>query len=316
MSSNPSLYKVVVSEFMLQQTRVTTVLPYFKKWVTIFSSFQKLSEASEEEVLKHWEGLGYYERARNLHKLAKVIMQLKIIPKTPEEWQKFPGIGLYTSNAISSIIFNIPVAAIDGNVIRVLTRLTLNRNLFKNNNEASYFLKPLANYLLDKDNPGDHNQAMMELGSTICTKYDPSCLLCPVRQFCSAVCLKDFSMYPNIKKTETKKKTVKRAWITSKNKILLIKNTHQARRLKNIFELPEINETGITLTEGKPLLIKKRMIGNELIKELIFKINITKHIILFAKEKSNMHWIDLKMIDNIILSGPHKKWITQVLKSI
>ena len=121
--AKPNLYKTVVSEFMLQQTRVSTALPYFANWLQKFPSFTVLAEAKEEDVLKGWEGLGYYSRARNLHRLAKTISPLKSIPEDAKFWQTLPGIGPYTSAAITSISFNQPEAVCDGNVVRVLTRI-------------------------------------------------------------------------------------------------------------------------------------------------------------------------------------------------
>ena len=122
--SNPSLYKTILSEFMLQQTKIETALPYFYHWIESFPNFKALAEANLDKVLKHWEGLGYYNRARNLHKVAQYISQSGEIPKSFEEWKLLPGIGDYTAAAISSIEQNLPIAVVDGNVVRVLSRLT------------------------------------------------------------------------------------------------------------------------------------------------------------------------------------------------
>ena len=129
--SNPSIYKTVVSEFMLQQTQVKTVVPYFERWLEQFPDFAALASAPGEAVLKYWEGLGYYSRARNLHKLAKTYVALASKPATAAEWQELPGIGPYTAAAISSIAQNYPAAVVDGNVVRILARLTGDDRMFK-----------------------------------------------------------------------------------------------------------------------------------------------------------------------------------------
>ena len=120
---SPSLYATVVSEFMLQQTQVKTVLPYWSRWMERFPDFRALAEAEESVVLKHWEGLGYYSRARYLHRLARKIRDLDPIPRDTASWLQFKGVGPYTAAAITSIAFGTPAACVDGNVIRILSRI-------------------------------------------------------------------------------------------------------------------------------------------------------------------------------------------------
>ena len=134
--TDPSLYKTVVSEFMLQQTRVSTVLPYFKNWLEKFPDFHALAQAKEEEVLKGWEGLGYYSRARNLHKLARIVSSWKLIPTDLESWLSLPGVGPYIASAVTSISFNQTQAVCDGNVVRVLTRIFAHGESFKDGSSA------------------------------------------------------------------------------------------------------------------------------------------------------------------------------------
>src|SRR4051812_46609530 len=121
---SPTLYKTVVSEFMLQQTQVKTVLPYFARWLQALPDFASLARAPEARVLRLWEGLGYYSRARNLHRLAREIAPRRAAPRTPAEWREFPGVGPYTAAAVTSIAFDQPAACVDGNVVRILSRLT------------------------------------------------------------------------------------------------------------------------------------------------------------------------------------------------
>ena len=160
----PSLYKTVVSEFMLQQTQVKTVLPYLARWLTELPDFAALAAASEARVLKLWEGLGYYSRARNLHRLAQQFVSWPELRRTPEAWRELPGVGPYTAAAITSISFGAPAACVDGNVVRILARLTADATAFRDSATASKILTPLADALLPAATPGDHNQAMMELG--------------------------------------------------------------------------------------------------------------------------------------------------------
>ena len=164
---------------MAQQTQIKTMLPYFARWMERFPDFESLASAPAEDVLKHWEGLGYYSRARNLHKLAQTYVTLKQKPRNREEWQQLPGIGPYTSAAISSIALGQPDAVVDGNVVRILARLTDDARTFKSNGDAVKALTATADELLDTKNPGDHNQAMMELGATVCLKSKPLCTVCP-----------------------------------------------------------------------------------------------------------------------------------------
>jgi A/G-specific adenine glycosylase len=168
---------------MLQQTRVTAVLDYYARFLTLFPSVTVLAQAKEPEVLAAWSGLGYYRRARMMHQAAKVVVHEHhgIFPRTAEELRKLPGIGEYTSSAIASIAFGKPVAVVDGNVERVLLRIFPEAE--SPAPHAKWFRDRAAN-LLDTQRPGDFNQAMMELGATICLPQRPLCLHCPVQRFC------------------------------------------------------------------------------------------------------------------------------------
>ena len=170
---DPSLYKTVVSEFMLQQTRVSTVIPYFKNWLNKFPDFYSLSQADEKEVLKAWEGLGYYSRARNLHQLSKTAANWKHPPVSVKEWQTLPGVGPYIAAAVTSISLDQPEAVCDGNVVRVLSRLFAISEIFKDGATAQKKLRPLAQKLINSGRPGDYNQAVMELGATYAIVHLP-----------------------------------------------------------------------------------------------------------------------------------------------
>ncbi len=175
-------YRIWVSEVMLQQTRVETVLPYYERWVERFPTLEALAEADDEEVLKAWEGLGYYSRARRLHGAARVVRERYAgeLPGTAEELKELPGVGEYTAGALASIAFGRAVPAVDGNVRRVSSRL------FDLPDPKPGEVRKLAVSLVDPVRPGDFNQALMELGATLCTPRAPSCRDCPLEELCAA----------------------------------------------------------------------------------------------------------------------------------
>ncbi len=192
-------YRTWVSEAMLQQTRVETVIAYYNRFLTVFPSLSSLASASEDEVLKLWEGLGYYSRARNLLWGARQVMAEYggMLPSDPAELRKIRGIGPYTACAIASIAFNVPVPAVDGNVIRVLSRL---RGIRENplHPPVRRRLEELAASLVPAGRPGDYNQAVMDLGAGICVPGTPDCDACPLRRFCDAFAAGDASFLPMI----------------------------------------------------------------------------------------------------------------------
>ena len=184
---NRNPYATWISEIMLQQTRVDTVKPYFERWMERFPDIRTLAEADEQDVLRLWEGLGYYSRARSLHKAAKVIVSKYggQLPDDPAELRKLPGIGDYTAGAIASIGFGKPAAALDGNIRRILARYYDIADPVRIP-QTEKLLWQLAEESLDRDRPGDYNEALMDLGSAICLPENPKCLLCPIAADCQA----------------------------------------------------------------------------------------------------------------------------------
>jgi A/G-specific adenine glycosylase len=184
---HPDPYAVWVSEIMLQQTRVETVIPYFLRWMERFPTIAALASAPEQEVLQVWEGLGYYSRARNLHHAAQqVVAQYGgSLPANRTALEKLPGIGKYTAGAVASMAFGLDEPALDGNIRRVLARL-FNVSLPARSPEGEAELWRLARETLPAGHAGDYNQALMDLGSAICTPRNPTCLVCPLKDFCEA----------------------------------------------------------------------------------------------------------------------------------
>ncbi len=184
---HPDSYAVWVSEIMLQQTRVETVIPYFEKWMNLFPDIVSLANADEQVVLNAWEGLGYYSRARNLHKAAKIVAEKfnGKLPRNLDDLRSLPGIGRYTVGAIASIAFKMDEPTLDGNLRRVFSRL-YDVTEFADSPVGEKILWDLAAQNLPKGKAGDYNQALMDLGATICVPKNPRCLLCPLMELCKA----------------------------------------------------------------------------------------------------------------------------------
>ena len=184
---HPDSYAVWVSEIMLQQTRVETVIPYFEKWMSLFPSVKSLANASEQDVLNAWEGLGYYSRARNLHKAAKMVASKfnGKLPRDLTELRSLPGIGRYTVGAIASMAFGMDEPTLDGNLRRVFARL-FDMSEFADSPEGEKMLWELAAKNLPKGRAGDYNQALMDLGAIICVPKNPRCLICPLMKICES----------------------------------------------------------------------------------------------------------------------------------
>jgi A/G-specific adenine glycosylase len=228
---NRDPYRILVSEFMLQQTQVKTVIPYYKHWMKSFPTAKKLATADESHVLKHWEGLGYYSRARNLRKSA-IHIQHEFKGKVPDSMEnilKLPGVGRYTAGAVLSIAFDKRVPVLDGNVKRVLSRFfLLNEN--GNNKKSETRLWDTMEDLLPEKRCGDFNQAFMELGATVCLPKNPFCNECPLKQLCEANKSNKQLLFPPPKTTiKTSKIQVSAAVIFKKGRVYI-----QKRRAKGL----------------------------------------------------------------------------------
>lgn len=184
---HPDPYAVWVSEIMLQQTRVETVIPYFENWLKLFPDVKALAKASEQDVLNAWEGLGYYSRARNLHKAAKIVAEKfnGELPRDLDDLRSLPGIGRYTVGAIASIAFKMDEPTLDGNLRRVFSRL-YDLTDSADSPAGERMLWEYAAQNLPKGKAGDYNQALMDLGATLCLPKNPGCLLCPLMAICKA----------------------------------------------------------------------------------------------------------------------------------
>ena len=178
-------YRILVSEIMLQQTQVVTVIPYYNRFMKLFPTAEALAKAPEDELLKAWEGLGYYSRARNLQASARMIVELGQFPTEFNDILKLKGVGPYTAGAVGSIAFGLPVPAVDGNVFRVFSRIgKIDHDITLPSTRKVF--ETAVSSLISQVHPGDFNQGLMELGATICTPKLPKCMDCPLRKHCLA----------------------------------------------------------------------------------------------------------------------------------
>lgn len=231
--SGASPYHTWVSEIMLQQTRVDTVIPYFERFISSFPDVQTLADAEEEQVLSHWAGLGYYSRARNLHNGAKQVAE-NGMPSDLKGWLAISGVGTYTAGAICSIALGQSVAAVDGNVERVIARLFSHPGGRK-------IIAGLIEPLLPKRRCGDFNQALMDLGSSLCTARIATCESCPLAPCCTAATGGDPTQYPTRKKRRKVPtvRSVALACLNERGQLLLVKQP-TSRRFAGLYDLPSV----------------------------------------------------------------------------
>ena len=283
--SPKKLYYRILSEFMLQQTQVKTVIPYFYRFIKKFRTLKALSKSSEKQILKLWEGLGYYRRARNLLASSKLLVKNynSKLPKTFNEVKKLPGVGEYTANALLGLIYNQPKIAIDGNVKRVFARL-INKKKERINFEKLILLNKKK--LFSTNRNADFVEALMEFGALICKPKDPKCSVCCLNKSCK--------YFKSSKKITTKEnKIIKKmnydifCYLNSNEQIALTKE-NKISFLKN-FNLPEMKETKKKIQDKSWKFLKnyKNSISN-------LKLNINLYYRFSNKKPSNYNWYFLK----------------------
>lgn len=239
---NKDPYRIWVSEIMLQQTRVDAAIPYYERFMERFPTLESLADAPEEEVLKLWEGLGYYSRARNLHAAVREVREKYggRVPDTPEELRKLKGIGPYTVGAILSIAYDLPEPAVDGNVMRVLARyFCLYDDVAKSATRSK--MEHIVRELMPREAPGDFTQAMMELGALICTPGTPHCLICPVMESCKGR-LEGVEQELPVKSKAKPPRVENRlvALVTGERGRVLIRQRPERGLLAGLWELPHV----------------------------------------------------------------------------
>jgi len=280
-------YFTLVSEFMLQQTQVKTVIPYFENFIKNFPNLKSLAKANEQKILKNWEGLGYYSRARNLKKTAtKLLKEFNgNLPKDVEKLKTLPGIGEYTSRSILAIAHNKPYIPMDGNVERILKRVFL---LKTENQISKENLTKKKSFFNTSKRSRDYAQAIMEIGALVCKPTLPLCNLCPLTQNCKAYNSKDFLI--KAKNKFNKIKYFEANVYTHKNKYLLIKNK-KFNFLKNlvIFPMIEINKEKFKQSVSKKINVKMSNMNMKIIINKNNKLKTTKDSLLLNKSNINKY---------------------------
>ena len=280
-------YFTLVSEFMLQQTQVKTVIPYFENFIKNFPNLKSLARANEQKILKNWEGLGYYSRARNLKKTAtKLLKEFNgSLPKDVEKLKTLPGIGEYTSRSILAIAHNKPYIPMDGNVERILKRVFL---LKTENQISKENLTKKKSFFKTSKRSRDYAQAIMEIGALVCKPTLPLCNLCPLTQNCKAYNSKDFLI--KAKNKFNKIKYFEANVYTHKNKYLLIKNK-KFNFLKNlvIFPMIEINKEKFKQSVRKKINVKMSNMNMKIIINKNNKLKTTKDSLLLNKSNINKY---------------------------
>ena len=292
-------YAILVSEFMLQQTQVATVLPYYDEWLRRFPDFDSLARASQSDVLHAWQGLGYYARARNLHAAAKTIARDHDgnFPRDVAQMRAFPGVGRYTANAIATFAFDESVPLVEANIARVLARLFDMRHSIDSLIGREKIWR-YADELLPKRGAAAHNSALMDLGALICTARAPKCLSCPVQRLCRA---KDPTSLPK-KRPQPKidLRMEQHAFIFRRDRILLEKSRD---RWRGMWILPR---RPAPRTRTRPLHLSEFPFTHHRITLAVFpgaQRSETKH----------QRWFSIRALDSIPLPSPHRRAIVDLL---
>ena len=285
-------YHILVSEIMLQQTRVAVVEERYKKFIAQFPSAERLARAKEATVLAAWSGLGYYRRARNLHAAAKEIVRCGSFPQTTPELMELPGVGRYTAAAVASIAFGEPVAVVDGNVKRVIDRVVNRKAALPGSNTEKHYWE-IAGQLLDRHSPGDFNQAMMELGAVVCLPAQPLCHACPVADLCGARGPTEKASRPTRRKAELHYALARR-----NGSVLLRQRKKQSSLMPGMWELPEIEGQN----ESKLPLLKLR-----------HAITTTDYTVFVYdgnnKKRTADRWVPLRSVHRLPITGLTRKII-------
>ncbi len=311
-------YAIWVSEIMLQQTRVETVLPYYRRFLERFPTVEHLAKAQIDEVLKLWEGLGYYTRAKNLHRAAQVIQQKyqSVFPQSHSEVLALPGIGDYTAGAIMSIAYGQPFPAIDGNVLRVIARLQLiqkDSSLPQTKAEVATFLKEV----FPLEQASDFTQALMELGALVCLPMTPKCTLCPIQDHCQA---KQRNMQQELpikpKKTLPKREKRYLAIIQQGDKILMNKRP-MAGLLGGLWEFPGVEsknkqdfvrnfkeQFGLTIIPQVHKLDTSHVFSHRIWEMKVYYAELVSGEVTTA---ADLHWIPIDQLNTIAIPSAFQK---------
>lgn len=287
---------------MLQQTQVATVIPYYEAFIASFPSVEKLAAAPLDDVLVRWSGLGYYRRARQLHEAAKRVVERGGMPRTAHELEDLPGVGSYTAAAIASIAFGEVVPVLDGNVERVTTRLGA---ITEDPRKAPVRrqLIETARTLLDPERPGDSNQALMELGATVCRPQRPACLLCPLRPGCKAA-VGDPERYPRPRPgREIEHLRLIVALVEHKGRVLCFRRSKDSPLLAGMWELP--NVPGAGTLEAAALTLGEVYGGVFHLEPAVGRV---RHTVTYRSIELHVHPASFKA-GSTLAEGPEAAWV-------
>lgn len=318
-------YKIWVSEIMLQQTQVQTVIPYYEKWIRRFPTSESLAKADISEALKLWAGLGYYRRARMLHQGARFVAQLpgKTLPLTPEELIKIPGIGRYTAGAIASIAFGKPAPLVDGNVIRVFSRIYALKNDIREP-KAIEAIWDLAASLVPQKNAGDFNQSLMELGATVCLPQNPLCEKCPVSKECAARAQGCPEKYPVKKQKEVYESLRTFALIYRQNNSVLLRKQPLQDRWGGLWMFPYwpdkksmLKDAGCSASDLNQRMTVKHGFTKYRVRLEVYEFKASQDTSNKSQEKFNQErvekWVKIKKLSEMALPSPHRKIAEELL---
>ena len=298
-------YAVLVSEFMLQQTQVVTVLDYYRRWLERFPTVRALADAPQDDVLRQWEGLGYYARARNLHRAAQIIRDAPggEFPRDLEQIAALPGVGRYTAGAVFSFAYDLPAPIVDANIARVLARL-IHLRIPIDTAPGQRALWATAEELLPAENARLYNNALMELGATVCRARAPQCLLCPVLSFCAAAPHDPERLPIKRARKATIALTEDCAWIVQEGRLLLQQGV--GSRWKGLWKLPP-------LADPAPL-------GTEPLMHLAYPFTHYQVTLRVYPEAAplvagqHQAWCPLDGLENVAMAAPHRRAVRQLLR--
>ena len=308
-------YAILVSEFMLQQTQVAAVIPYYNEWLRRFPDFASLARAFEDDVLHAWQGLGYYARARNLHITAKIVLDQNQghFPRSIDEMQQLPGIGKYTAHAVASFAFNQSLPIVEANTARVLTRLFDFRKAI-DSEVGRETLWRYAATLVPKSNARNYNSALLDLGALVCIPRQPKCGICPVKKFCRA---KNPAALP-IKRPglRTRRLIEKHALVVRQGKILL---EQSSTRWRGMWILPPLKLGSFKQPNGRRRAIytsvfpfTNHRIAFKVYAEGLRRIDPRKNGFAVAN-KDSQRWIRIESLDSVPMPSPHKTAVRHLL---
>jgi A/G-specific adenine glycosylase len=307
---HPDPYYVLLSELMLQQTQVATVIPYFRRFIERFPTVTALADADEQTVLRLWQGLGYYSRARNLHNAAKAIVAEHggRLPADVDTLLLLPGVGRYTAGAIASLAYDARAPILDGNVIRVISRLD-HLTTDPREREATAHLWRRAEEILPNQSTGDFNSALMELGATVCTPRNPQCLICPVRNFCEAANRGDPESIPPPKKAVQTPLLKRWVFAIQDGDRWLIEQRPPTGRWAGMWQFltlepagrsPTAESVGLPITPPRKIGAVAHALTHRRYRFAIYRCELTSKLGVKAPRK----WVTLRDLDHYPMSKP------------